>query len=315
MIADDVFNQVFYSMKQAGKLTSFCTNADALTVGDLLPADCNSINLETDLATFTARGLCFGARLGDCESLAGSTAFNTATMQGACHGIKHDDCTTIVAANPIAEKGACNLAKHINVTAADSILTCGRMDAEPDLAFHNDDASDNTVNTDLALNDLNIIFVLDRGNDGYTGKLEDLQGCLGQVGSAAADCKIYAACLDLTLKTRMGIDNSTCSPTETGFIFNLLSVEKSGFRGGVLCSQGGPPAADQVVVDSGVDSTATDAVADASEAFTPPFCVDGLTLGGVLNFTSADAKMFAITTTGAEPGFADFLGLTGGLGN
>jgi hypothetical protein len=304
-------------MKQAGKLTAFCSNADALTVDDLLPPDCASIVLATDLKTFTTQGLCYGARLADCETLAGSTGFNTATMQGACHGIEHHDCTTIPVTGIIngpAEKTACNLAKHINVTAADSILTCGRLDAEPDLLFHNDDASDNTVNTDLLLNDLNLIFVLDRGNDGYTGKLEDLQGCLGTVGAAAADCKLYAACLDLTLKTRMGIDNSTCSPTQTGFIFNLLSVEKTGFQGGVLCSAS-VPTDDQIVVKSGVDSDATQAVADSSEAFAPPFCVDGLTLGGVLNFTSADAKMFAITTTGAEPGFADFIGLTGGLGN
>lgn len=315
LLADDVFNQVFYAMKQAGKLTAFCTNADALTVDDLLPDDCASIALATDLKTFTAQGLCYGARLTDCETLTGTTAFNTGTMQGACHGIQHHDCPTIPAANPIAERGACNLAKHINILAADSILTCGRLDTEPDLLFHNDNAADNTVNTDLLLNDLNLIFVLDRANDGYTGKLEDLQGCLGAAGSEAADCKIYAACLDLALKTRMGIDNSTCSPTETGFIFDLLSVEKTGFAGGVLCSAGGTPTDDQIVVDAGVESDATDAVADSAEAFSPPFCVDGLTLGGVLNFTSADSKMFAITTTGAEPGFADFLGLTGGLGN
>jgi hypothetical protein len=124
---------------------------------------------------------------------------------------------------------------------------------------------------------------------------------------------MYSACLDLTLKTRMGIDNSTCSPTETGFVFNLIEAIPSGFEGGVLCAAS-LPTDDPSVIDAGVESDATQAIGDATEAFAPPICVDGLTLGGIVNFTSADAKMFAITTSGATPGFADYLGLTGSIG-
>jgi hypothetical protein len=321
MISDDVFNQIFYKLKQEGKLTAFCSAADGLHVEDLLPkaidGGCDSINLATDIATATARGLCHGARLHDCEALDGGGPVRTATEQGACHGIKHDDCTTIAVSGVVlladTEKGACGLAKNINVLASDSILVCGRLDAEPDLLFKNKAATDNSVDTDLILNDLNIAFVLDRANDGYTGKLEDLLGCLSKNGSAAGDCQLYSACLDLTLHSKMRLDNTGCSPTETGFAFALNGPPtKTGFDGGVLCSAG-TPTSDQLVVKTGVDSNATQAVANAAPKFAPPICIDGLTLGGNLSFQGADAKLFAITTTGAEPGFADFIGLTGAL--
>jgi hypothetical protein len=368
LIADDVFNQIFYSMRRAGKLTSFCSNGAGLQVADLLPADCESLAGMTDEGTAKAQGLCHGLRSTTsptCESLAAKTCSAgtsigeacsgdvdcpgggagscmvvktcaggaactvdgdcvlgsclardalTNAKQGACHGIRHDDCATIpVTGLGVVEKLNCNLFKLINVAGDDAILVCGRLDAEPDLLFRNDDTSDNTVNTDLLLNDLNIVFGLDRATDGYTGSLEDLKSCFSVAGNAAPDCLMYSACLDLTLKTRMGIDNSTCSPTETGFVFNLIEAIPSGFEGGVLCAAS-LPTDDPSVIDAGVESDATQAIGDATEAFAPPICVDGLTLGGIVNFTSADAKMFAITTSGATPGFADYLGLTGSIG-
>jgi len=322
LLADDVFNQIFYSMRRAGKLTSFCSDGDNLTVADLFPADCDTIAGATAKATAQGQGLCHGLRGAVCESLTatGATALeiatNTARKQGACHGIKHDDCLTIPAANPLIEKASCAFINLLNWSGTDSLLTCGRLDAEPDLAFKDDDAGDNTVNADLLLNDLNIVFVLDRNNDGYTGTLESLKDCFTADGNAlgVTDCFIYTACLDLTLHARMGIDNSTCKPTQTGFVFGLTSPPApSGFSGGLLCG-GTTPTNEDIVMDFGVESKATTGVADASEAFAPPICVDGLTLGDVLDFTSADAKLFAITTTGGTPGFADWIGLTGGLG-
>jgi len=314
MLADDVFNQILYSERRAGKLTAFCSDLDGLTVDDLLPPDCETLTGATAGATATAQGLCHGARGADCETLVATTSpvFNTPIKQGACHGIKHDDCTTIPAVSPLIEKASCNLFKTVNLSASDALLVCGRLDAEPDMLFRDDDTSDNTVFTDVLLNDFNIVFTLDRANDGYIGSIDDLKGCFTAEGSAAPDCLIYSACLDLTMKARLGIDNSTCSPTQTGYVFDVFDVIKTGFVGGVLCAAA-IPTDDPIVLDNGADSTATDAVADASEAFAPAFCMDGLNFGDTLTFTSAGAKMFAITTTGVEPGFADWVGLTGSL--
>lgn len=309
-IADDVFNQLFASMRQAGSLKAFCTDLDGLTVDSLLPADvdggCDSIGLDDgDESTgdAIAQGICHAVRGADCSSLSGPVT------EGACTGFSGGDCTTLgLVAKPI-----CNSVPARSLRSDDSVLLCARQDMEPLLLFQEDDATDTTVDTDLLLNDTNIVFAIDKANDGYTGELEDLLGCFGAEGDAAPDCLLYAVCLDLTLKTTMGIDNTTCTPTQTGFVFSLNEVIKSGVQPGVMCSAA-TEADDQLVTGAGIDSVVVDTVASAAEAFTPPFCADGLSLGGVLDFTSPDAKMFAITTDEATPGFADFLFLTGSLG-
>jgi hypothetical protein len=38
-----------------------------------------------------------------------------------------------------------------------------------------------------------------------------------------------------------------------------------------------------------------------------------MTLGGILDFESPDAKLFGLTTDGYTPGFSDYVGITVGL--
>lgn len=317
-LADDVFNQLFASMRESGSLEAFCTDGDGLTVDNLLPAvgdgGCDSIGAadgEVTVGDATVQGMCHAIRAADCSTLTGSTQGLTNAKVGACTGFSGGDCTVL----NLGAKIVCNAVPARDISFDDSVLFCARQDMEPRLLFRQDDATDNTVDTDLLLNDLNVVLAIDKANDGYTGELEALQGCFGAEGDAAPDCLLYATCLDLTLKTVMGIDNSTCAPNQTGFVFALQpnGVIPSGVQAGVMCSAATTAADDEVIADS-AESTTIDAVAASAEAFTPPFCADGLTLGGVLNFTSDGAKMFAITTDGATPGFADFLFLTGALG-
>jgi hypothetical protein len=318
-LADDVFNQLFASMKAAGTLEAFCTDADGLTVDDLLPdplnGGCDGLGAadgEVTIGDAGIQGICHAIRGADCSALTADTLGKTHAKVGSCYGFSGADCTLV----PAGPKFYCNLVPERNISFDDSLLFCARQDMEPRLLFREDDATDNTVDTDLLLNDLNIVMGIDKANDGYTGELEALQGCFGAEGNAAPDCLLYATCLDLTLKTVMGIDNSTCAPNQTGFVFALKQpngVIFSSFEGGVMCSAATTTADDEVIADS-AESTTIERVAESAEAFTPPFCADGLTLGGVLDFTGPNAKMFAITTDGATPGFADFLFLTGELG-
>jgi len=315
-IADDVFNQLFASMRQSGSLAAFCTDVDGLTVDDLLPAvsdgGCDNLGAgdgEVTGGDAIVQGMCHAIRGADCLSLTGDTLLLTNNKKGACVGFSGGDCTTL----NLGAKIVCNALPARDISFDDSVLLCARQDMEPLLLFENDDATDNTVDTNLLLNDTNIVFAIDKANDGYTGELEALQGCFGAEGDAAPDCLLYAVCLDLTLKTTMGIDNSTCAPNQTGFVFSVNQVITSGLQPGVMCSAA-TEADDQLVTGEGFESTVIDTVAGAAEAFTPPFCADGLTLGGVLDFTGPDAKMFAITTDEATEGFADFLFLTGALG-
>jgi hypothetical protein len=317
-LADDVFNQLFAAMREAGTLEAFCTDGDGLTVDNLLPAvadgGCDSLGAadgEVTVGDATVQGICHAIRGANCGTLTGSTQGLTNAKVGACTGFSGGDCTVL----NLGAKIVCNAVPARDISFDDSVLFCARQDMEPRLLFQDDDASDHTVDTDLLLNDLNVVLAIDKGNNGYTGELEALQGCFGEEGDAAPDCLLYATCLDLTLKTTMGIDNSTCAPNQTGFVFALKpdGVIPSGVQAGVMCSAATTAADDEVIADS-AESTTIDTVADSAQAFTPPFCADGLTLGGVLDFTSAGAKMFAITTDEATEGFADFLFLTGSLG-
>ena len=61
-----------------------------------------------------------------------------------------------------------------------------------------------------------------------------------------------------------------------------------------------------------IESTVIETINDRAEAFTPPICVDGLDLNGILDFSAGEAKLFGLTTNGGT-GFADYLGITVGL--
>ena len=93
-ISDDVFNQLFASMRLAGKLNSGC-KPSSKTVGDLIPLNCENLTTASDGATAAARGLCYGVRGDDCETIEGPTLLLTPVEQGICHGTQGDSCTGI----------------------------------------------------------------------------------------------------------------------------------------------------------------------------------------------------------------------------
>jgi hypothetical protein len=312
LVADDVFNRIFKAMQEAGKLKA-CSNADALTVDKLLPpasaGGCDGIGPD-NLVGAALQGICHAIRGADEEACltlpALDTTGRTNTKRGACVGFVGGDCGVF---NPgTAGRIACNATPQRDIQASDSVLICARQDMSPDLTIAQSSGTATTVQTNLFLEDLNVVFTLDRGNDGYNGTLEALPGCWGQTGDGAPDCRIYAACADLTVKTAMGIDSSQCAPNQAGFVFALVDVIPESLDLGAICSAG-TDTEDQSLLEEAVKSLVTKAVSDNTEVFMPPICVDGLDLNGVLNFNSPDARLFGFTTNGGT-GFADFLGIT-----
>ena len=321
LVADDVFNRLFKAMQESGKLKA-CSNADALTVGSLLPAEsdggCESLPGDNQI-TAALQGVCHAIRVPevdaddwmDCLALPESdTAGKTNAKRGACVGFLNGDCTVFPALT--AGRIACNAAPARDIRATDSVIICAREDMAPDLTIAQSVSAAPTVQTSLFLEDLNVVFALDRGNDGFSGVLEDLPGCWGAAGNGVPDCRLYAACADLTVTTSMGIDSSQCLPNQAGFVFALDSVIPSSLDLGALCSAG-TDTDDASILEEAVTSLVTKAVADNTETFMPPICVDGLDLNGVLDFNSPDARLFGFTTNGGT-GFADFLAITVGLG-
>jgi hypothetical protein len=321
LIADDVFNRLFKAMQESGKLKA-CSNADALTVDQLLPAEsaggCESLPA-TNVITAGLQGICHAIRIPEvnpatdwtqCLALPESdTEAKTNAKRGACVGFLDGDCTEF----PLFTAGrtACAAAPARDIRATDSVIICAREDMAPDLTIAQSASAAPTVQTSLFLEDLNVVFALDRGNDGFGGVLEDLPGCWGADGNGVPDCRLYAACADLTVTTSMGIDSSQCQPNQAGFVFALDSVIPSSLDLGALCSAG-TDTDDSSILEEAVTSLVTKAVADNTETFMPPICVDGLDLNNTLDFNSPDARLFGFTTNGGT-GFADFLAITVGL--
>ena len=91
----------------------------------------------------------------------------------------------------------------------------------------------------------------------------------------------------------------------------MLTVSGSTPELGVVCSAA-TSVNDTDVTRAGFDSFVIDTLTNNAQDLTPPFCVEGLSLNDVLDFSSEDARMFGIGTDGGT-GFADFLGITGNL--
>jgi hypothetical protein len=311
LIADDVFGQVFAAMRTAGLLQAVCTNLDGTTIGDLIPADCNAFAPDNVVGA-ELRGICHAIRGADCQALTDDQALQQAAMRGACEGFKPGG--TPCADLPGGQVITCNLTPPRNIQAGNGLLLCARQDMEPDLLIKDDNTADGSVLTDLTLEDINVVFAIDRGADGYTGKLEDLPGCMSDVGDAAADCRVVAVCADLILHTSMGIDSTTCAPRQAGFVFALIGVDPaSNLDIGAMCAAA-TEGDDKLALLEAIESKVIETVSDRAEAFTPPICVDGLDLNGVLDFSAGEAKLFGLTTDGATgAGFADYLGITVGL--
>jgi hypothetical protein len=88
------------------------------------------------------------------------------------------------------------LTPYRDIQATDGVLACARQDMEPDFLIKDDSTLDNSVGTHLFLEDLNVVFALDRNNDGaYAGTLESLPSCLAAASNGAGDCKVIASCL------------------------------------------------------------------------------------------------------------------------
>lgn len=292
-LADDTFNQLFASMTASGKLKTSCEETE-LTFSDLLPADCEALNV------------------------AGKPLI-TAVLQGTCHGWKGDDCSTIPADNPLIEKGACNNAKSklqsLNISSTTPLLLCVKQDNPPNFLIM-DDGSTDPVETVLRLNDLSVAVLLDRGSAGFDGtQLSSIPKCFDPNAqtNTTGDCLGFAMCLDLDLLTEMSFE--TCTDGKPGLAISFKNILVTDRVAGMVCG-GAPPADDDLLAQTAADSDPVNIDLTGNvEDFTPPICAEGLDLGGfVEGLDVSSVKVIAIDAAGGqESPFQDYLGITGNV--
>jgi hypothetical protein len=320
VLADDTINQFFASMAESGGLKTSCqSTADVQTVGDLLPTDCESLSANTDAATAIFQGICHAIRGDDCESLTNANDFLQAAEQGACHGVLGHNCDTIpvpawqpfVAA---AEREACNNTPTLSLSASQELLFCAKQSIPPQFGIDEDTsaAPKATLDTSLLLNDMSVAIVVDQDGDGESADIAGIPNCFSPDAASSADCSLYVACLDLTLDTEMGLDDSECEAGETGFVFGVKEVIPSGLQAGAVCGAAGQTD-DGQVTDEAAGSTAVEEVTTNVDLYTPPLCVDGLDLNGLLTFENPlliGIDTPAVSTPPDEP-YNDYFGLIG----
>ncbi|MCB2182613.1 MAG: hypothetical protein KQH63_11335 [Desulfobulbaceae bacterium] len=327
-LADDTFNQFFASMAVSGRFKTGCEDTGK-TLGDLLPIDCETLSVGqcSEDATVSC------SSDSDCSGTCTENALKTAVAKGSCFAFKGFDCSTL----PLGQKLVCLATEQklddINIHASQPLLFCARQDVPPRLLIH-DEAATPDVETTVRLNDMSFALIVDRDGDGQlAGELPAAHKCLAEGAPTVGDCNFFGACLDLNIQTGMQLATKQCAndsailcTTDTdcasvggtcvdvcdsgdpGFVTRVISVQPTIRSLGVVCGGATTSGDDDLIANTSGQDTTMDLVLENANRFTPPTCIQGLTLGDFVEFKNP--KLFTIETDG-DPAFEDYLGLTG----
>jgi hypothetical protein len=328
-LADDTFNQLFASLALSGKLKTGCQDTGK-TIGDLLPASCDNIFVgectnDPSISCQTNEDCGVGACV--------EKVLKTNIAKGACHAFKGNDCDAL----PLSQRLVCQSTEakldQINISADQPLLFCARQDIPPRLLIQ-DNRNTDFVETFVRLNDLSVALVVDRdGNGQLSGELSSTYKCFAEGAPTIGDCSFFAACLDLNLETAMqlatryceadksilcatdsdcasvgGVCVDVCDTGIPGFVTRVNSVQSTIRNLGVVCGGATTAGDDDLLANTSGEDQTINILLENVNRFTPPTCIQGLTLGDFLEFKNP--KLFAIDVDG-DPTFDDYLGLTG----
>ena len=306
LLSDDVLNQLFASMAESGGLKTACSDTGK-TIGDILPSDCDSLD------GALASGFCHAVRGSDCDALAADTLTKTAIKRGVCHGASGHTCATINAGSGSLgdlERTTCTNTPATNLAAADTVLFCARQDNPPRFLLQDSAVTPDQVETALRLDDLSVSIVVDRDGSG-TADLPNTPSCIGSGSSLSGDCSLYGVCLDLNIITESSIAGEVegCPSGVPGFINNVVDFQVLNRQQGVVCGAS-QETTDGELVDTSSNDPTVDYVGGNLQAYSPPLCIEGLSLGGFV--TVDDPGLIAVDTDG-DPTFQEYIGITGGV--
>jgi len=329
-ISDDAINMFFATLTAAGRLQTgtpggnSCINT-GVTVGDLLPADCDTLTVANDdIATVAERGYCHAIKGDNCATLsfndpAASVSDNanlTASEQGECYGAQGvpagQTCASLtgsVAGGNLFFLAACSITPYYNLQADQPLLFCARGDVPPRMLFPDTPGTGTAVPAVLRIPSLSVALIIDRdpsqviGNGGAFG---DIPGCFAQNTPTGVDCNVFSACLDLNLNFSMNFE--TCSDGNPGFASAFQEVQVLDRQVGTVC--GGPtsPTTDSSVLAQGSNTTITIPLGNNGAQFAPPICGAGLNLGGFVQCTSPE--ILSIRSEFTDPTSRDYLAIS-----
>lgn len=347
LLSDDTLNQLFASLAASGGLKTACEDSGK-TISDLAP-DCDTLFAKA--CSNDSTKLCkTDEDCGSGNTCVQETipTIKTGALRGACHAFKDGNCTASTwtwsppPSTPLivytAANTACNATQN-TLTAKNMAITtplwfCNRQDNPPTLEIH-DTASTPAVETTLRLNKLAVAMVVDRDPLGIEGELSSLPKCFAEGAPTIGDCTFFSACLDLNLDTDMKLATMNCQNDRTilcdsspcpsgkgpcveacengkpGFVTQIKSIQTTFRPYGVMCGGPATPGDDDQVTNTAAQDNTKQLLLDNATRFTPPACMNGLSLGGFVNFVNP--KLIAIEAGGSpnDPNFQDYLGITG----
>jgi len=285
--SDDIFNLLFAAATLQGNFRTDCVEVldgvgEPLTVEDTLPADCDALEVP-------------------------GKPLQTATLIGRCHGAKED---IACAALPFGQQFGCNntqtrLADR-NISKDTPLLFCGRQLIAPRTLIKDNLLTMNEIEASLHVNDLKITVALDRNDSGTLDEaFSATRNCFSLLPDNTVDCKFVAACFDLNLDA--GFELGAGPNGDPQIIRNVRNVAESvGFACGGAFNLGD----DNLLTKSGA-SDPVSLISENIQNIVRLFEAEGLTLGGLVNFT--DPMLFAIDTdnSGDCSDCAEYVGVTG----
>ncbi|MCH7840032.1 MAG: hypothetical protein IID38_07335, partial [Planctomycetes bacterium] len=306
-ISDDVFNQVFYSMVQTGRLrTQFEVTR---TLGNFIPEDCSTI------ANDRKRARCIGLRSEDtCDRFC--ARFNG--CDDACEVEYPYGGGLEVGNNRRQCCRAARIRRNTNIQLGTTLVLTGRVHNPPKLLI-DDDPATAPVEVRLQYDQISIHLIADRDGDGNLDgeSLDSLPDCsLGDLdaefGTQSTDqtaCILWETCLTARINLSMGVEiNPRGRPR---LKFNFEGIERD-VPFGVQC--GGTEFADLDFFNGEAGRSETmDLLEDRLGRSTPDLDVDGVDLGRAVLFQLDRVVAIETQPPGEDDGFQDYIGITGNI--
>jgi hypothetical protein len=189
-----------------------------------------------------------------------------------------------------------------NLTGATEIVLHASTDVPPRALIQDNPATDE-IEVAARLNDVSILMIADRNQNGLDGELTSTPQCFATGAPTIGDCSLFSACLDLIVPATLDLQMIGGEPTVLTDVGTLVTDD---LQTGIVC--GAPfSSGDASIVDQATASAIIDAFLAALDPSVPPFTAEGLDLGGFV--TLENPRLIVIETDG-NASFQEYLGVT-----
>ncbi len=311
LVSGDVFNQLFLSATQTGRLRTEFTVVRELR--NFLPDDCNEITDENK------RARCIGLKGGDsCDRFC-------ARFDGPCE----DVCEAAYPypgssfATDQLRRQCCRTRRidhNRNIGGSTTLILHGRMEVPPQILIDDDPA---TVPVEVVMRapQVSITLIADRDGDGtFDGStLETIPACsFGNLDEEtptpsvdATQCKLWQTCLHADFRFQLSLETSPSGRPRIKFGNGEIIRHDDAF--GALCGGGIDVPELDFFNDRASRTEIFDILEDRQRDNTPPLDGEGLELGGFVTFQRD--RIIAVETQppAQDDGFQDYIGITGNI--